>query len=201
MSLRTIEGRTPGLAVAVDWRPTPNVTAAVKRQIRAIVIHTAECGETAGAAESLAEWDRGANRPRASWHFAVDSNSITQSVDVQNVAWHANAVNAQTIGIEHAGAAAQSEQAWADTYSRAMLEKSAQLVAVLCERYAIPVARPALADIAVDWRSTGILPKGIVGHWDITRACKSGTHIDPGPNFPWAWYLNRIRELALAAPQ
>ncbi len=201
MPSRILTGITPGLAVTVDWRPTPNATAAVARTIRAIELHTAECGEIAVAAENLAEWDRGPKRPRASWHFAVDCDSVTQSVDVQNISWHSNAVNGQTIGIEHAGRASQNQAAWNDPYSRTMLELSAHLVAVLCERHQIPVVRPSLADIATDWRASAILPKGIVGHWDITRACKIGDHTDPGPNFPWTWYLNRVRELAPGAPR
>lgn len=200
--LRQIVGVTPGLRVTVDWRPTPNLTSGVARPIRAIVIHTAECAESANAAESLADWDAGPNRPRASWHFAVDADSITQSVDVLNVAWHATAVNAQTIGIEHAGKAAQTLEQWQDDYSRAVLERSALLVAVLCERFVIPAFRPSLADITRSWKSSGRIPAGIIGHWDVTRAIAgSGTHTDPGVAFPWDTYLNRVRELAPASPR
>jgi N-acetyl-anhydromuramyl-L-alanine amidase AmpD len=198
---RTLEGITPGLRVSVDWRPTPNVTPAVGRRLRAIVIHTAECGEVSGAAESLADWGAGPNRPKASWHFAVDCDSITQSVDVLNVAWHATSVNPQTIGIEHAGKAAQTLAEWRDPYSAAMLELSARLVAVLCERYVIPVTRPSLVDIQKGWEISRALPLGIIGHWDVTRAIQgSGNHTDPGPGFPWDDYLARVTELAPAAP-
>lgn len=190
------------MVVSVDWVPTKCVTPAVNRPIRAIVIHTAECKETSKAAEALASWDAGPNAPRASWHFAVDNDSITQSVDCLNTAWHAALVNGQTIGIEHAGFAAQTPDGWRDEYSKALLERSANLVAVLCERYSIPVIRPSLADISRSWQGSGRVPLGIFGHWDVTRAIPhSGTHVDPGVWFPWDSYLARVLELAPGAPR
>lgn len=163
-----------------------------------IVIHTAECGEVASAADSLAKWDAGKDRPKASWHFAVADADITCSVDPKLCAWHAGPVNGYSIGIEHAGKAAQTEQQWHDEYSTNQLRLSAMLVAVLCEIYQIPVTLLDSEHIALEHRA-GRQPRGICGHIDITHAL-GGTHTDPGPNFPWGEYLDRVRTIAIGAP-
>ena len=163
-----------------------------------IVIHTAECAEVASAADSLAKWDAGASRPRASWHFAVADADITCSVDPGLCAWHAGTVNGYSIGIEHAGRAAQTAEQWADEYSRNELELSAKLVAVLCEIYQIPPAKLIPHDIAWEHHA-GRQPRGICGHDDITRSL-GGTHTDPGLAFPWQSYIDRIRSIATGAP-
>ena len=154
-----------------------------------VTIHTAECGETSKAAENVASWGGGAQAPQASWHYMVDNDSITQSVLERDVAWHAGPVNGFSIGIEHAGTAAQTPEQWADAYSIAMLERSAELVADICRRYSIPVVRLTAADLKAGKR------RGICGHVDVTQGLTNGKgHWDPGTSFPWDWYLERVRE-------
>lgn len=161
------------------------------REVRLIVLHSAECVEVATAAESLASWSAGPQHPRASWHFAVDSDSITQSVDQDNVAWHAGTVNGYSIGIEQAGRAAQTSAQWADEYSRKMLENTARLLAVLAGQYDMPLEH------VTDNLATA---KGICTHADVTRCfrIKNG-HWDPGPNYPIESVLARARALQLEA--
>lgn len=192
----------------MDFIAAKNFTRATKpRTITLVVIHTAECGERTGSATSIARYfadqpKHGALDPKwcrrdkdgnlvpwsgASAHCTVDSIDAVQSVRDEDIAWHAGPANGYSIGIEHAGRAGQTPAEWADDYSIATLERSAKLVASLCHRYSIPVVRLAAEDLATGKRS------GICGHVDVTRGLKSGAHWDPGPNFPWALYLDMVR--------
>lgn len=168
-------------------------------QITAIVVHTLEYPERPTAAEWAAGFfkdPQGPSGPVAvSAHYTVDVDSITHSVLEKDVAWHAGPANGWSIGIEHAGYAAQTSAEWADTYSIAMLERSAELAANICRRYGIPAVRLTAADLKEGKRL------GICGHVDVTNGLTGGKgHTDPGPNFPWAWYLERVNELLEATP-
>jgi len=161
----------------------------VPRKVTLIVIHTAECSETAKAAENVAAYFAGAQAPQASAHYTVDCDSIVQSVLEADTAWHAGPVNGYSIGIEHAGRAGQGAHEWVDQYSESMLVLSAELVAGICKRYSIPVQRLTAKDLAGGARS------GICGHVDVTHGLQAGKgHWDPGPFFPWAHYLDLVRE-------
>lgn len=158
--------------------------------ISLIVIHTAECAEVSNAAENLAAWGGGPNANKASWHYAVDSDSVTQSVHEKHIAWHAGPVNAYSIGIEHAGYAKQSASEWSDAFSLAMLELSADLVADICRTNGIPVKQLTADDLRRGERI------GICGHVDVTNGLTGGKgHVDPGVNFPWNRYLARVAKL------
>jgi hypothetical protein len=161
-------------------------------QITGVTIHTMEYPERSNAAEWAAGFFRDPHSPKgpvvASAHYNVDNDSITHSVREKDIAYHAGPANGWSIGIEHAGRADQTPEQWADDYSVAMLERSAELVAGICARYSIPVVRLTADDLAAGKRH------GIFGHVDVTRGLKSGTHWDPGPNFPWPWYLERVRD-------
>ena len=163
-----------------------------------IVIHTAECGQVSDAPLNLANWDAGAERPKASWHFAVGNGSITCSVPIEEVSWHAGPVNPYSIGIEHAGKADQTAEQWEDAYSKQELDLSVRICVVLCELLQIPV-RVVSADELRANHNAGKQSWGICGHITVTQAL-SGTHQDPGPNFPWDDYIARIKARATGAP-
>jgi len=156
-----------------------------------VCVHTAECGEHERAAENLQSWTAGPNASRASWHYAVDSDSITQSCLEKDIAWHAGPINDFSIGIEHAGYASQTAEQWADAFSMAMLERSAELVAGICARYGIPIVRVTADDLKRGVRA------GICGHVDVTMGLTQGKgHLDPGRFFPWDYFLGRVRAFA-----
>jgi hypothetical protein len=151
-----------------------------------VVIHDAECAETAKAAENVMAWMAGPQAPQASTHYTVDSDSITQSVRDEDTAWHAPGVNPRAIGVEHAGLARQTAEEWLDSYSDAMLRLSARLVASLCSRHHIPPRFVDAAGLRAGWR-------GITTHAEVTKAYSTkGGHWDPGPTFPLSWYLNLV---------
>lgn len=159
--------------------------------ITLVCIHTMEAPEGPATAENVAAWFAGANAPQASAHYNVDADSVVQSVLEKDVAWHAGPINGYSIGVEHAGYAKQSPEEWADEYSLRMLERSAELVAGICTRHAIPIERVTAVDLKAGRRA------GICGHADVTVGLTGGKgHWDPGPHFPWEWYLGRVVEYA-----
>lgn len=161
--------------------------------ILGICIHTAECTEHHLAAENLQAWDAGANAPKASWHYAVDNDSITQSVREEDRAWAANSGPAHETGvhIELAGRANQTPTQWADTFSTDMLDLAAMLCADICKRRETRVAKIGATELRA-----GVLD-AFYGHVDVTDAWHRTTHRDPGVNFPWDSFLAEVgRKLA-----
>ena len=152
--------------------------------VRAIVIHTAEIGESLEGAEALQKVCATSERV-ASWHFAIDENSITQSVKEEDTAFHAPGLSHASIGIEHAGRARQTADEWADEFSSRMLERSAELVAQLCHRHHVTCVRIGVEEIRNGHA-------GICGHVDVSKAFGKSDHYDPGPAFPWDWYMTRV---------
>jgi N-acetyl-anhydromuramyl-L-alanine amidase AmpD len=136
---------------------------------------------------AVAKWFAGPQAPQASAHYCVDAIDVIQCVGESDIAWAAPGANANGLHIEHAGRAGQTVEQWADAYSVATLERSAALCADLCRRYGIPIKRLGPDEVKVGAR-------GICGHVDVTRAFpeKKGTHWDPGPNFPWAKYIDMV---------
>jgi N-acetyl-anhydromuramyl-L-alanine amidase AmpD len=165
-----------------------NFTKATRRSIDLIVIHTMEAPEKPETAENVARWFAGRTAPRASAHYCVDADSVVQCVRDQDVAWHAPGANHNGIGIEHAGTARQTSADWSDDYSSRMLALSARLTAELCRKYAIPAVRLGPAQLRAGKR-------GVTGHIDCTRAFGVGSHWDPGPNFPWARFVDAVHDV------
>ncbi|MFI5300688.1 MAG: N-acetylmuramoyl-L-alanine amidase, partial [Polyangiales bacterium] len=127
-------------------------------------------------------------------HYIVDSANVVQTVHEQDIAFHARSdaadtVNRTSIGIEHAGSAAQNAAAWGDAYNEAMLARSARLVAGIARRWNIPIRWLTAAEL----RAPGA--RGITGHGDVTRAYRvPNGHGDPGASFPIAHYLALVDE-------
>lgn len=154
-----------------------------------IVLHTAEIGESLTGAEALMNVCAHPDQRDASWHFAVDSDSITQSVLVRDVAWHAPGANRNGIGIEMSGRARQTTEEWADDFSTKMLTKCAQLAASLCNEWRIP---PVYISTAEDLLAG---KRGITTHALVSKAWKKSDHWDPGPNFPVDAFMAMVRTI------
>lgn len=155
-----------------------------------IVVHDMEVREGANTAESLGDLFQGPRSPRASWHFAVDKNSVVQGVGVGDTAWHAPGANHDGIGIEHAGYASQSRDQWLADGD--MLNYSAGLAASILHGLElfpgihIPVHRLNVAELL------GGTASGFAGHRDVNDAFHKSTHTDPGSSWPWDVYLAKV---------
>ena len=161
------------------------------RSIGLIVLHSAESSEKPDTAENIAAWFASSRSPVASAHYIVDSNSVVQCVLDGDVAYGAPGANARGLQIEHAGRAAQRASDWGDEYSRATLERSAELVSGLCHRYSIPVVFLGPQELQASH-------DGITTHAAVSEAFGESDHWDPGPEFPMGWYLERVAHHAKA---
>lgn len=157
-----------------------------RRAVRVIVIHDMEFPETTSAAEVIAK-DFATTDRQASAHICVDSDSIVQCVLDNNVAFAAPGANNDGIQIELAGFAKQTREQWLDPYGVLMLDRAADATAQYCLKYDIPV-RQLSNDQLGDKVS-----KGIVGHRQVSQVFKKSDHMDPGPNFPWDFFLKRVQ--------
>jgi N-acetyl-anhydromuramyl-L-alanine amidase AmpD len=154
-----------------------------------IVIHTMEAPEGPKTARNVANWFARTDRP-ASAHFCVDANEVIQCVKLADTAWAAPGANARGVQIELAGHANQTPEQWRDTYSDRMLTIAACVVAEVIVGFKffgvkIPPWKLSAAEVARG-------APGICGHVDVTRAFRKSTHTDPGPNFPWITFIDRV---------
>lgn len=170
-----------------------NFTPAQRKpaDVRLVVIHTAECPQTDGAAVALAKWASGPTAPQASWHYAVapgtGPSALVQSVHEECVAWAAPGCNSGGLQIELCGHASEEPEQWLQGDGLSVLENAARLAARMCKRWGIPVRK-----LSVDELKAG--ERGIIGHVDATAAYHKSTHTDPGKNFPWAEFIRLATE-------
>lgn len=127
-------------------------------------------------------WFQRAGRevPTAAHYLIGRAGDVVQMVPDANKALHAGSStepgwNDRSIGIEHEVELTLGPRAhfplgeWTD----AMLDASARVAAALCRKFSLAVDRTH-----------------IVGHSDVPG---HGSHIDPGPAFPWDRYLTLVR--------
>lgn len=148
-----------------------------------IAVHTMEAPEGPQTAENVAIYF---DRVNADAHWCVDNNSRTRVIPDNFIAWTLPGANTRSLNIEIAGYARQTALDWEDSYSVEALEIAAICAAEWVIKYIIPIRK--LTD-------TQILAgeKGFVGHVDVNRVYKKSSHWDPGPAFPWPYFLDRVR--------
>ncbi|HET7232382.1 MAG TPA: N-acetylmuramoyl-L-alanine amidase [Longimicrobium sp.] len=171
----------PDYAASI-WRPSPNYNARPTGsigQVGMVIIHDCE-----GSYSSCWSWliDSAA---QASAHYVVNESGseISQLVRESDRAWHIAATydcslnssvecwrngyssNHFTVGIEHGGFASQT------SWPVGQIDASAKLSCDISQAYAIPRDR-----------------YHFVGHGQLQPSNRT----DPGPNWPWTDYMNRI---------
>jgi len=163
------------------WTPSPNRNSRSGRTPEYVVIHTCE-----GAYSGCWGWLTNSASGVSAHYVVNDSGSeVRQLVDESDRAWHASAnydcdnnsgrdcsnngtsMNTLSVGIEHAGSASQS------SWSTGLLQRSAELTCGITQRNNIPRD------------SYHIFGHGQIQPWNRT---------DPGPNWPWTDYMNRIKD-------
>jgi len=162
------------------WRPSPNYNSRGGYGVSLVVIHSCE-GNYSGCWGWLTNTAAG-----ASAHYVVreDGGEISQLVTEANRAWHVAAAydcnlaggtqcnlqgvstNNFSVGIEHAGFASQA------SWSANIIEQSSKLTCDITKSHGIPRDR------------NHIVSHGQLQPWNRT---------DPGPNWPWSQYIDRIR--------
>jgi hypothetical protein len=184
---RVPEGRIP-------FKQAKHYYPGRRRPVRLLLVHTPEMNEDLKGVDSNAEalMNYAHNMPDgrvASWNYASDRDSVTQSVRMTDTAFHGGkGANAHTAGVEISmGFARQTPQEWADDYSMDAMELAAELFAILCRENGIPPERPHHSTI----RDESV--RGIIGHNDLRDAGYATSHYDPGPHFPWDYWLGRVR--------
>lgn len=155
------------------------------RTVRLVVIHDMEAPESGTTAESVAKYFA-SGKVEASAHLCIDNNSIIRGVNDNDVAYAAPGANSDGLQIENAGYARQTRVEWLDVYSRAVLENCAKATAQYCVKFGLPVKRLTVSEVLAG-------QKGIVGHVDVSQAYKKSTHSDPGPTFPWDYFIGRVQ--------
>ncbi len=152
-----------------------------------VVLHSMESPEGITTAEDVSRWAQTLPPSRkASWTYAVDTNSIVQCVPELVVAYAAPGANHDGIQLELAGRARQTRGEWLDPYSRPLLENAALITADIIRRRGLP---PVWLDVD-DVRANR---KGITSHANVSLAFGRSDHTDPGNEFPHDLILEWVR--------
>lgn len=159
-----------------------------------VVIHSTEGPMSDGNAVALARWfakSKTAGGPGTSATGIFDPTSSVRMLPEQTIPYHCGpAGNPLSNGDEHCGSVNLTRAQWLSDRGRAMLDASAKVQAQRA-RY----RRWSLADCR--WLTLTEVARrtvnGFCTHNDIRLALGGTTHTDPGPNFPYDWYIQRIR--------
>jgi hypothetical protein len=162
------------------WSPSPNYNSRSGTTPKYVIIHTCE-----GSYSSCWSWLTNSSSG-VSAHYVVNEQGteVRSLVDEANRAWHISAnydcslngstdcsrngtsMNTLSVGIEHAGYGSQS------SWSTGLIQRSAELTCGITQRNSIPRD------------SYHVIAHGRMQPWNRT---------DPGPNWPWTDYLNRVK--------
>lgn len=162
------------------------VTKGRAKPIRLLVIHDGETNEGSTPAEGMGAWFA-SGKAGGSAHAGFDTDSICTYVDDGDTAWGAPGANSDGLHGELAGRASQTVSQWKDSDSLRIIENGAIWFAEKSLKHGIPARYLTDAQVA-DGRT-----EGITSHRQITRALRRGTHTDPGPNFPFDYFLSRVK--------
>ncbi len=126
-------------------------------------------------------------------HYVHDAGPVEQHCVPDNVvAWHAPP-NLHSIGQEICGHPAWTREQFLDDRVRPALENSAARTRELCDRFGVP-------KVHIDAGQLLGGAHGVTGHDSVSQAWHQSTHWDPGPNFPWDWYMAEVNEGAPPPP-
>lgn len=158
-----------------------------KCQIAAI--HTYEC--TRGDdVEARAAWQQ--ESQTGSYNVLVGTRRTLRANDDNYIPWAAMPIgNQRGLHLSFLAYAASSRAEWLSYDNQ--LEKGAAVVADWCTRYGIPPVKLTAADVRAGRR-------GICGHAEISGAWRESDHSDPGGNFPWDVFIDKVKRRMNPAP-
>ncbi|WP_132057615.1 N-acetylmuramoyl-L-alanine amidase [Halorussus amylolyticus] len=162
----------------VDWKPadSSNYTSADRgaSEINWIIIHTVQ-----GSASGAVSWFQNPDADVSAHFTTAEDGYLYQSLSEVNIGWHAGngSYNDTSVGIENGGYVSEP-------YPDAQYQKTADLVAYLCEQYNIPKERATWVPENAWDNTTG----GIIGHDQVPGS----THTDPGDNWDWNHFIDLV---------
>lgn len=181
---------------SVMLSPNQKARTPAGARVVALCFHDEEYPERDTSAEDVARFFQNPSR-QASVTGVIDNNSSVGCVEYGRTAWHSGAGdpwNFMIEGYEHSGYAHQTRAEWLDPYGIAMLERSAAHFAKRCHALGIPPRYIDAAQLRHAVNTNNPADGGICGHKTITDAVPvRGGHYDPGPNFPWDYFIGRVQ--------
>ncbi|MBL8910668.1 MAG: N-acetylmuramoyl-L-alanine amidase [Archangium sp.] len=163
------------------WRPSPNFNSRNGRTPQFVIIHTCE-----GGYSGCWGWQTNPSSQVSAHYTVSDGSEVTQLVRESDRAWHVAAsyqcanndgvrcdlngisTNTISVGIEHAGYAAQS------SFPGSQIDASARLVCSITRTWNIPRDR-----------------NHILSHGQL----QPNNRTDPGPNWPWDAFIFKVQEV------
>jgi hypothetical protein len=155
---------------------------------RLIVIHSLEAPARRGLAWDLANgWIKTAG---VSPHCITDPGETVDLLAEDTVGWHCGNGNQHGLGLEVTGYAAWSFAQWTTGDAFAAVRLDAKRAAEAALRH----------DIPLQWLSLGQVrdgvSRGFCTHADVSATLGGTTHTDPGLGFPFAIFMQMVKEWA-----
>ena len=162
--------------------------------LQGICIHTTE-NPIGAPSEGVANYQL--NTESGSYHVLVDNtmndniNSLRENTDDWET-WSAGSKGNQiALHVSFVAYSACTRAQW--LAADRMLNEGADVVAYWCKRYGFPVAKINGADLRAGRR-------GLFGHGDVSAAWREVDHTDPGANFPWDVFIDKVKRRMNPAP-
>jgi hypothetical protein len=147
------------------YHPNSLITHGFRALTTGVVIHTIE-----GTGDGAEMWFKQRAARGLGAHAIIGQTHVVQLCDLQAVCYHAPGANHRMIGFEHEGFARYSKTQWLRKGNRSLLRASANRTAWVCWHYKLGAPRRG---------------KNVFGHVDFP----AGGHHDPGPGWPWVFYM------------
>jgi hypothetical protein len=160
--------------------------AANNDPITRVVIHGTVSRCVPGGAIAVARYFRDLVIRPSSAHYVCDPLFTRQVTWDSVVAYHAPP-NQHSIGIELCDIQGGSPRRWRGPNHRLMLNRGALVTAKLCAAYGIPPIRLTVTELKEG-------KHGICGHVDVSNAFHQTDHTDPGPDFPWGYFMDLVNK-------
>lgn len=160
-----------------------------------LVIHDEEYPFKDHAAFDIAEFfhKQARNDSGTSAHRVVDNREIIRTVHWHDIAWAAPGANNNGMHWEQSGYARMTTRDWNDDYGKEQLELLSADIAHMAHFLGIKPVRLNAHNLQENKLAGHGLHRGICGHDTVTAAFPQGSHTDPGPNFPWSHFMERVR--------
>ncbi len=194
----TPAGALPGSPITYDasgWLTSYGQFPAGRPWAR--VLHSLECDPKPGVARELSAPGGWLDNEGLAPHGMSDPTQRVRACSTRRYSGHVGGLaNPHVVGYEVAGRAAKSRAQWLDGGSQqAALESDARLIAWDYVRDGWSRGEIRMlsgAQIRQNYAG-GPAVRGLMTHNDVSQFIGGTNHWDPGPGFPFDWFLDRVR--------